>query len=57
MPCVLVYQIPADVGLLAREPGCTFNLFIVEGHSERNGTKSRSKYIIDVKHFKLLFLF
>ena len=44
--CVLcfVYQIPADVKLLAREPRCTSNFFVAEGHSERNGTKPRGQY-------------
>ena len=57
MPCILVCQIPADVGLLAREPGCTSNFFFVEEHFERNGTKSRGWFNIDINRDILVNLF
>ena len=57
VPCIFVCQIPADVGLLAREPGCTSNLFVVEGHSERNGRKSRGWFNIAINCDILVVLF
>ena len=53
---IIHLQISNHVGLLAGEPGCTTNIFIIEGHSERDGKEACGKHCFTSIHEYIAYL-